>query len=37
MIDDNFVADGKVYLARCPKCNKENWTPSVASGVCAWC
>ena len=33
----NFVSNGKVYLVRCPKCDKENYAPSVASGKCAWC
>lgn len=33
----NFIADGKVYLVRCPKCGLENWTPAVAHGICAWC
>ena len=34
----NFITkDGNVYLVRCPKCDKENWAPAVASGQCAWC
>lgn len=36
-LEENFEADGKQYLARCPKCKRENWAPAVASGVCAWC
>lgn len=36
-LSENFSVDGKTYLVRCPKCNKENYAPSVASGVCAWC
>lgn len=36
-LSENFTADGHVYLVRCPECHKENWAPSVASGVCAWC
>ena len=27
----------KIYMVRCPKCNKENWAMAVASGQCAWC
>jgi ribosomal protein L37E len=34
----NFLSkDSKWYLVRCPKCDKENYAPMVASGVCAWC
>ncbi len=34
----NFTAEnGKVYLVRCPKCERENYAPAVASGVCVWC
>ena len=29
--------DGKLYLVRCFACNKENYSPAVASGQCAWC
>ena len=29
--------DGKLFLVRCPSCNKENWSPAVATGECAWC
>lgn len=25
------------YMQRCPKCKMENYTPNVASGICAWC
>ncbi len=28
---------GKVYLQRCPKCDRENWVPAVAHGQCSWC
>ena len=24
-------------LIRCPECGRENWSPAVASGICAWC
>ncbi len=33
----NFVANGKVFLVRCEKCNAENWAMAVAKGYCAWC
>lgn len=29
--------DGKEFLVRCPACEKENYSPSVATGQCAWC
>lgn len=32
-----FVAAGKVYLMRCPECERENYGPMVSSGQCAWC
>jgi len=32
-----FKEDGKLYLVRCPKCEKENYLPAVASGQCCWC
>ena len=33
-----FMADeGKRYLVRCHICERENWAPAVASGICAWC
>lgn len=33
----NFIANGKVYLVRCPKCKKENCAMAVPSGICYWC
>ena len=41
----NVLAPGVEYypesktllLVRCPECNKENWAPNVALGVCTWC
>ena len=27
----------RIYLERCPKCGKENYAPSVATGRCVWC
>lgn len=29
--------DGRMYVARCPKCGSENYALAVASGVCVWC
>lgn len=29
--------DGTILLIRCPRCGRENWAPSVAGGICAWC
>lgn len=37
MLQENFEADGKTYLVRCPKCKRENYAMSVSSGVCIWC
>lgn len=36
-MEENFEADGKKYLVKCPKCYKENYAPAVSSGICAWC
>jgi ribosomal protein L37E len=36
-LEKNFIHNGKVYLVRCPKCKRENWSGAVSSGVCAWC
>lgn len=36
-LEENFEANGKKYLVRCPKCGKENYALSVSSGRCAWC
>jgi ribosomal protein L37E len=34
----NFYDEkGNYYMVRCPECGRENYAPSVASGVCAWC
>lgn len=33
-----FLSDsGEVFLQRCPQCGSENYAPSVALGICAWC
>ena len=37
MIEANFKSKGKVYLVRCPKCDRENWLMAVRHGVCCWC
>ena len=28
---------GVVCVVRCPVCNKENYAPAVALGICVWC
>lgn len=33
----NFIANGKVYLVKCPKCEAENYAPAVSNGICVWC
>lgn len=32
-----FKDKDKLYLVRCPKCERENYGPAVATGKCAWC
>lgn len=32
-----FKSNGKTYLQRCPKCDKENYAMNVSSGICTWC
>ena len=34
---DYYPATGDIHLIRCPKCNRENYLPAVATGVCVWC
>ena len=34
---DYYPEKGDIHLIRCPKCNRENYLPAVASGVCVWC
>lgn len=29
--------DGRFYILRCPRCQRENYAPLVAQGGCAWC
>lgn len=36
-MQENFEADGSIYLIICPKCNKENYATAVSSGICVWC
>lgn len=36
-LEKNFVVNGKTYLVRCPKCDRENYALSVSSGRCCWC
>lgn len=34
----NFLDDnGKLYLVRCPSCERENYSMAVSSGSCCWC
>ncbi len=33
-----FIASsGNIFLVRCFECGLENWSASVALGMCAWC
>lgn len=32
-----FPKTGKIYMIRCYKCGRENYTMMVATGRCAWC
>jgi len=32
-----YSKDGKIYMTRCPKCNRENYAVCVPSGQCVWC
>lgn len=34
---DYYPETGDIHLIRCPKCNRENYLPAVATGVCVWC
>lgn len=29
--------NNKVYLTRCPECERENYAIAVATGQCCWC
>ena len=29
--------NNQLFLIRCFNCGRENWAPTVATGVCAWC
>lgn len=31
------VIMSKLYLVRCPKCDRENYSMAVSSGYCTWC
>lgn len=35
--NENFISYGQIFLVRCPKCQRENYIPNVASGICTWC
>lgn len=30
-------SDKSIGLIRCPKCDRENYSPNVSSGICTWC
>lgn len=36
-IRGNFRSNGRLYLVRCPECERENVAAAVSSGQCAWC
>lgn len=29
--------DGKLFIERCPMCEKENYAINIPTGTCAWC
>ena len=29
--------DGRLFMQRCPRCDKENYAMAVSSGTCCWC
>lgn len=34
----NFCDErGTIFMGKCPKCKKENYSLNVASGICSWC
>jgi ribosomal protein L37E len=33
----NFLEEDRLYLVRCPKCDRENYSFNVAIGICTWC
>lgn len=34
----NFCdSEGRIYMKKCPKCQRENYALAVAFGQCAWC
>jgi NAD-dependent SIR2 family protein deacetylase len=32
-----WESNGKIYMAYCVKCDRENYALVVSSGQCAWC
>jgi hypothetical protein len=32
-----FDEEGRFFLVKCHACKRENYSPYVASGFCAWC
>ena len=37
MLKEVKVSKKRIFMVRCPKCNKENYAMNVASGQCTWC
>ena len=37
--NSNFIANGKVYLVKCPskECGRENYAINVSTGFCTFC
>jgi ribosomal protein L37E len=35
--NSNFYDNGQLFLVRCPKCGRENYASSVATGCCSFC
>lgn len=33
----NFTEEGKYFMVRCYKCERENYLPAVYTGNCGWC
>ena len=36
-MEELWESDGKIYMVRCVKCDRENYAMAVSSGKCAWC
>lgn len=31
------IIEGRLYMFRCPKCDRENYVMNVMNGICTWC